>query len=110
MTFKMAKRWTDVLHSANKNCKVFKRMLENDAITKILLFKGFGDDLIPSDSGSSESEMKWLCEKCGVPPSSRDVLHEMLHCYNCQFVPYEIFIQILALVQEIMTCIHDIAK
>ena len=67
MTFKMAKRWTDVLHSANKNCKVFKRMMEDDAITKILLFKGSGDDLIPSDSSSSESETKWLCEKRGVP-------------------------------------------
>ena len=63
----MAKRWTDVLHSANKNCRVFKTMLEDDAITKILLFRGSGDDLIPSDSSSRESETKWLCEKCGVP-------------------------------------------
>ena len=67
MTFKMAKRWTDVLRSANKNCIVFKRMLEDDAITKILLFKGPGDDLFPSDSSLSESETKWLCEKCDVP-------------------------------------------
>ena len=67
MTLKMAKRWTDVLRSANKNCEVFKRMLEDDAITKILLFKGSGDDLIPSDSSSSGSETKWLFEKCGVP-------------------------------------------
>ena len=67
MKIKMGKRWTDVLCSANKNCIVFKRMLEDDAITKILLFKGPGDDLIPSDSSSSESETKWSCEKCGVP-------------------------------------------
>jgi hypothetical protein len=83
-------------------------MLEDDAITKILLFKDSGDDLIPSDSGSSESETKWLCEKCS--PLSRDVLHEISHCYNCQSLPHEIVIQISALVQEIMTCIHDIAK
>jgi len=61
MTFKMAKRWADVLRSA-----VFERILEDD-ITIILLFKGSGDDLIPSDSSLSESETKWLCEKCGVP-------------------------------------------
>ena len=57
MTFKMAKRWTDVLRSANKNCIVFKRMLEDVAITKIL-FKGSGADLTPSDSSLSESETK----------------------------------------------------
>ena len=68
----MAKRWTDVLHSANKNCSVFKRMLEDDAITKILLFKGSGDDVTPSDSSSSESETKWLCEKS---PSCHMSLH-----------------------------------
>jgi hypothetical protein len=66
MTFKMAKRRIDVLRSANKNCSVFERMLEDDAITKIMLFKGSGDDLTPSYSSSSESETKWLCEKCGV--------------------------------------------
>ena len=67
MTFKIAKRWTDVLHSANKNCIVFERMLEDDAITKILLFKGSGDDLIPSDSSLSESETKWLCKNVVLP-------------------------------------------
>jgi hypothetical protein len=50
-------------------------MLEDDAISKILLLKGSGDDLIPSDSSSIESETKWLCEKCGVPlhPGKCDV-------------------------------------
>jgi len=86
MTVSMAKRWTGVLHSANKNCRVCKRMLEDDAIAKILLFKDSGDDLIPSDSGSSERETKWLCEKCS--PLSRDVLHEISHCYNCQSLPH----------------------
>jgi len=55
-------------------------------LPKILLFKYSGDDLIPPDSGSSESETKWLCEKCS--PLSRDVLHEISHRYNCQSLPH----------------------
>jgi hypothetical protein len=51
-----------VLHIANKKCKVSSvKSLEDDAIAEILLFKDFGDDLIISDSGSSESETRLFC-------------------------------------------------
>jgi hypothetical protein len=63
----MAKRWTGVLRSANKKHKVLRRKLEDVVITKILLFKGSGDNLTPSDSSLSESETKWFCQQCGLP-------------------------------------------
>ena len=56
-----------MLCSTNKNCQVFKRRLEDNSITKILFYKGSGDDLTPSKSSLSESETKWLCQKYGVP-------------------------------------------
>jgi hypothetical protein len=57
-----------VLHSANKKYKVSSvRSLEDDATAEILLFKGFGDDVIISDSGSSKSETSPFCQNCRAP-------------------------------------------
>lgn len=44
----------------NKKCQVSSdRSLEVNAIADILLFKNFNNDLILSDSGSSESEVEY---------------------------------------------------
>jgi hypothetical protein len=56
------------LHSANKKHKISSvRSLEDYAFAKILLFKNSSDNMIPSDSDSSKSELGCFHQKCGIP-------------------------------------------
>ena len=54
-----------VFCSTNKNIFSSNRSLEDDAIAKTLLFEDSNNDLIPSDSGLSESYTEYVQKRKG---------------------------------------------